>query len=109
MYKLRDEFVTIEIAKLLKELNFNCECLGHYQEGGNPNIPIRLKIGSSMFYKNMNNEEGIWLAPLWQQVFDWLLVKHDIEIHWKNFYAKVKETAVLIAINKYINGNNRNN
>ncbi len=82
--KIKDQFVSYEIALKLKELGFNEECL-------------LINIGNDLFmgtgypksnfkyeFKNLNKpftplyEINI---PLWQQVIDWFRIKYSIHIH----------------------------
>lgn len=58
-----EQFVPYELALKLKELGFNEKCLAHYAFTSlKLNVPV---ITSSHIHK----------APLWQQAFDWLLLK----------------------------------
>ena len=64
---MKEQFVTLEIALKLKELGFNEECLGHFVY--NSGEIHTLHSGTSGSNKQT---DSITLAPLWQQVIDWL-------------------------------------
>jgi len=75
---MKDQFVTYEIAKRLKELGFNESCLGYFDKDSQEFI---WSVGGTV-----NHEDGDELeyncisAPLWQQAIDWLREKHNIEV-----------------------------
>jgi len=71
---MKEQFVTYEIATELKELGFNEPCFGRF-------------VGESTFIldngelsQEQNTTTYAPLAPLWQQVIDWLREKHNIHI-----------------------------
>lgn len=67
---MKKEFVTYEIALKLKELGFDEPCLAsYYHAGRHLDIDEYIKHG-----------EYTLLAPLWQQVIDWIREKHNIHI-----------------------------
>lgn len=87
---MKDQFVTYEIAKKLKELGFNEECLAAYmkspkhliKEQGDFGLrthgnPFGFDIGS-VFNDKLKDQNAA--TPLWQQAIDWLREKHKIEI-----------------------------
>ena len=69
---MKEQFVTYEIALKLKELGFDEPCFGYFP-------PLKKEL--TIWYNSeiTNNGEFI-LAPLWQQVIDWLRLKHLIDI-----------------------------
>ena len=84
--KMKEQFVTYEIALKLKELGFDEPCLAFYQ--GSKDLVQKkpfLKNSKQIYYgqdnigvkespsMNVNN----CTAPLWQQAFIWLLKKLD--------------------------------
>ena len=102
---MREQFVTYEIARSLKELGFNETTMAFF-------------ANEELFPKSMfedNKSKWYISAPLWQQVIDWLWEKHKIfvtmyllppdksHILWlvksnvDNFYSD-KEQAILKAI-----------
>lgn len=69
---MKDQFVTYEIAKKLKELGFNEDCFGCYKV--EPFDPPYLHDST----RGQNSSFGKWVAaPLWQQAIDWLRVEYD--------------------------------
>lgn len=72
---MKKQFATYEIALKLKELGFNEECLGYYH------VNEGYTKGYAFCYsENTRTSDCSVLAPLWQQVIDWLRDKHDIVI-----------------------------
>jgi hypothetical protein len=81
---MKDQFVTYEIAKRLKELGFNEACMAYYQYVYYPTkdrTSLRYCPTQPDCYLNdtddgsrMNGEDCT--APLWQQAIDWLRKKH---------------------------------
>lgn len=67
---MEKQFVTFEIAKDLKELGFDECCLAVYFKD-----KFQLVKGFNINNVDLHvaNEFGGILAPLWQQVFDWVL------------------------------------
>ena len=72
---MKDQFVTYEIAKQLKELGFDEECFGYYHvnEG-------YIKGYAFCYSENTRTSDCSILAPLWQQVIDWFREKYNINI-----------------------------
>ena len=66
---MKEQFVTYVIAKKLKELGFDEECLGSYFEWP---IPDRGTFELSL--------RGTVPAPLWQQVIDWFREEYNLHI-----------------------------
>ena len=75
---MKNQFVPYEMALKLKELGFDVECLASYYHAGK-NLDINQYI---------HNGKYTVLAPLWQQVIDWLRINHNI--HIKVDYYPVK-------------------
>ena len=84
---MEKEFVTYEIAKDLKELNFNAPCVMYYKDYGklhdkhdlwNPGQDGDTTAIDSLELDNMLHYE--YLAPLWQQAIDWLIKEHNLFI-----------------------------
>lgn len=73
---MKEQFVTYEIAKLLKEKGFNEYCLAYYEIGKNT---IQYVRETENPWKNSNIDNWMFVAPLWQQVIYWLEEKHKIE------------------------------
>lgn len=100
-------FVPYAIAKLLKKRGFDEECLGWYQivKPNDIDIPIerngRLHISQ---VKNNNLSSGV-VAPTHQQAVDFLLEKHNLDIHahkmWHysyNYEEKRMETFYQVSV-----------
>ena len=85
---MKEQFVTYEIAKQLKEKGFDEPCFGLYniyETYGQYGI---INIGD-LHLTNVNRgfkSDNAIIAPLWQQVIDWLEEKLDIAIwiEWDN-------------------------
>ena len=92
---MKEQFVTYEIALKLKELDFNEECFGYFNEKKNlilasvsadkkfipfyyTNLYATKWLGSIFSSKNKKN--NICVAPLWQQVIDWFRDEKFINI-----------------------------
>lgn len=60
------EFVLCEQALILRELGFDEYCLGWYSKDG------------SFYEGKMTVHQGLLLAPLWQQAFNWFLNNHGL-------------------------------
>ncbi len=89
-----NEFVTLEIAKKLKELGFNERCMAadyyadgtiliDYAEEGITNKQLDKLIDECNKDSSSNGEELLSYSPtipLWQQAIDWLRKKHKLHI-----------------------------
>ena len=88
---MKSQFVTYEIAKSLKELEFDEPCLAGYENfdcGIQLHIPAgkHSSVSKIPFYKNYSKQNThIVKAPLWQQVIDWFREKYEVDI---NIYIK---------------------
>ena len=73
---MEEQFVTYEIALKLKELGFDECCLAVYFKN-----KFQLVKGFNINNVNLHeaSEMGAILAPLWQQVIDWL--REELNIH----------------------------
>lgn len=97
---MEKKFVTYPVAKALKEVGFDEPCLAIFEpderynhKGENRLVmmgqPNDYEIYSTKsFYRNTDEDEGYlellgnneYLAPLWQDVIEWFMVKHNIYI-----------------------------
>lgn len=77
---MEKQFVTYEIASQLKELGFNEECLGYFKLNEMENH-YHISI---LMYNKLSSEI---LAPLWQQIIEWLGEKYDIKIQIEPTHA----------------------
>lgn len=77
-------FVPFNIAKELKDLNFKEECLKFYlinQLTGESNKILQRSGEVNKWSVDWNSYLSSRIsAPLWQQVIDWFLDTHDIDI-----------------------------
>lgn len=74
---MEDQFVPYELALKLKQLGFNASCLARYRRGKfQSNTLCRL-----IDYNSNPIVMGDISAPLWQQVFDWCIEKHNLTGH----------------------------
>jgi hypothetical protein len=75
---MKDQFVTYEIAKKLKELGFNEPCFTCYSKKNQSDKECKL-FDDEISIHNWNEYSGqTYSSPLWQQAIDWLREKHDI-------------------------------
>lgn len=82
---MQKQFVTYEIAKLLKDNGFREPCLRYYRitpfsKGEQVLCYSDSWLKSAREVNNHNLGEKLTAAPLWQQAIDWLREKHEIEI-----------------------------
>lgn len=76
---MKEQFVPYEIANILIDKGFNENCLGYYESRDN-----MLICRDTSFYELEKYNLGI-LAPLLQQVIDWLESKHGVAINVTTF------------------------
>lgn len=76
---MEKEFVTYEIAKRLKELEFTTKDTFAFwvERTVREKTFIRLSFGIS---DRDDRDEVLFIAPLWQQVIDWLRIEHELII-----------------------------
>jgi len=99
---MKEQFVNYEIALELKELGFNEECIAGYSnvyKKIEPDYKITFEHKRE-FYLIIDEEISIgswigWheircLAPLWQQVIDWLREKKHVNIEIRMNYPEYK-------------------
>lgn len=80
---MEKEFATYEIAYELKRLGFNEKCLGFWSVNLLNSSYTELKYGMKLFTNDsveLSDHESNVLAPLWQQVIDWLAKTYDVYI-----------------------------
>jgi len=84
---MKEQFATYEIALRLKELGFDKSCLAIFSE----NNSFKISMFGQRFYTIIETSDDFAedieindvLAPLWQQVIDWLREKRVIiELNW---------------------------
>jgi len=79
---MEKQFVTYEIALILKELGFDEPCMARFKIRTNELTEV-MSPKLQMFVRTESQEEfrwQMWSAPLWQQVIDWLIENYDIII-----------------------------
>lgn len=79
---MEEQFVPYELALKLKELGFDEYCIAFYAAGYDPlgNDIVSLAPLTSDATIGFKGNKDTLLAPLWQQVIDWLREKHNIEV-----------------------------
>lgn len=96
---LQDQFVSYEIAKELKELEFDEPCLGYYSiiyNSVDQSYSGQLVLGEDPEYLTCQKKmhfilgQNILLAPLYQQCIDWFREKHGINIYVSNSHCYPK-------------------
>lgn len=75
MENLSDLFVPYKIALRLKIKGFNEPCLAIYNNSSIPFI-----AGNTPVFNDKTEDESIITAPVYEQVVDWFLEKHNILI-----------------------------
>jgi hypothetical protein len=81
---MKEQFVTFKIAELLKKLNFNEPCLSLWRLiDSEPVFNITSDPCYSVSQEKVSYIHGrnAILAPLWQQVQDWVLKTYNVEYH----------------------------
>jgi hypothetical protein len=83
---LESQFVPYKYSKELAEIGFDEFCLAVFNDKGEIEIVSRMAM----------NIKGFPIcAPLWQQLFEWFLENHKIEVQ----IHKYKEDSYFISIN----------
>lgn len=72
---MEEQFVTFPIAEKLKELGFDEPCLGVF------GLYSKELLISEASKGLCNADHELILAPLWQQVLQWLREKHNVYFH----------------------------
>ena len=96
---MKKQFVTYEIALALKELSFNEPCFGRWFIGDDSYKEAIFfnQDHNNKVISNSNITEGYSiLAPLWQQVIDWILHKYNIWVVVDTSLIKFYEKNVLL-------------
>ena len=76
---MKEQFVTYEIAKALKELGFDEECYGYYNSKGELLFPQNgvTIVKDWIWVGNQCVRIDMVLAPLYQQAFQWFRELND--------------------------------
>lgn len=103
---MKEQFVPYDIALKLKELGFDEECLGYFNNDKILKNILNPKDCNNTFLKGLN----LLSAPLWQQAIDFLKKRKVLVAErwdgweygaydWDDFiYCETKEEAILKAI-----------
>lgn len=82
---MKNQFVTIEVAKKLKELGFEEPVLAYWDLKNDQLIIKQIDYGYSkedgQYRDYYLDEKHSLLAPLWQQVQEWILSNHSLDVH----------------------------
>lgn len=76
---MKEQFATYEIAFKLQEKGFDEPCFMYW----NPKVDGSMQL----WFSDVEPLMMICTAPLWQQVLEWLRVKHDMHIIIKLGYG----------------------
>ena len=76
-----EEFVTIEISKLLEELEFDGYCMAYYRGGDGTLLLAKERVDKTWIEEHSSkNHSKYYLAPTQQMVKRWLKEVHEIFI-----------------------------
>lgn len=89
----KEDYVSFEVAKLLREKGFDLKCNHYWWQHNNE---TRLDSEGFRFTKEwleVNNDcyEGVWLAPTLYEAAKWLRKTHDIHIVVSPHYSRKYE------------------
>jgi hypothetical protein len=94
---MKEQFVTYEIALALKELGFDKPCFATYKKNAchsktpfeyDIDFHTKVEMSSGVIPKNSDYINDWVSAPIYQQVIDWFIEKHDINIEVRKNYPK---------------------
>lgn len=75
MATIKEDYVSYEVARLLKEKGFNWDCITYYVDSNPNNVQY-----SMLFENNTTWEERCCSAPTHQMTMAWLREVHNINI-----------------------------
>lgn len=75
--KLKKEFVGFELALKVKGMGFNEPCLAHYDDEV---LELEWDEDGEWTNEEWSEYDNCCMAPLWQQVLDWLGTKYNFHI-----------------------------
>lgn len=99
---MKNQFVPYELVVKLKELGFDMKCLAYYDMQG-VFYPMGTVIGPDTIhfgtfipkYQYKEELEPLVAAPLWQQVFEWFMLNHNmngyITNNDKHFFPHIRK------------------
>lgn len=82
---MKELFVTHQIAKDLKELSYDGECLTKFIKTGKLKYHPACLSGVTSFNSKIIGDACA--APLWQQAIDWFDEEHNISIEIERWYS----------------------
>ena len=85
-------FVPYTLAIKLKELGFDEPCFGYWYTEQESYKKVDIQISTIDF---LSDEQDYILAPLWQQAFDWMREKHDLQ-YWLHDGGMLGKTFIKI-------------
>lgn len=74
---MKEQFCTYEIAKQLKSLGFEEKCLRYFINIGNDEFGL-MDDACEVLASELDEDQI--LAPLWQQIYDWFKIKHNLGV-----------------------------
>lgn len=77
-------FIPYELAVIAKEKGFNDYCLNAYNDRGK--MPY-----SDKHCKNSSLLNGFVAAPLYQQIVDWFMTEHKLQVLWSSDKDKMND------------------
>lgn len=121
---MKKQFATYEISKALKELGFDENCFGYYENQdkhlviyySNLNLTDKQNKRPSLYKsdnKNYSLPQWATSAPTWQQVIDWFREKHHIHIepalvvHTLNYIGFIRRVGKKKNVFELMKRNNR--
>lgn len=78
----KEDFVSLEVAKLLKEKGFNLKCNHYWWQHQDEIILDWEGFKFTREWLEVNNDcyDAVWLAPTLYEAAKWLRIKHDIYV-----------------------------
>lgn len=79
----KEDYVSLEVAKLLKEKGFEEECRCLYQSiRDDDKEDDCFRYSDDICFKNRKEDKKIFAAPSLRQAKYWLMLNHNIFIYW---------------------------
>ena len=105
-HSLEFEFIPYEEALALKELGFDEECFGFFDDIDDDHELFLIRTQTWNAVHNLNKH--LTRAPLYQQAFRWFRDVHDLDFTVINIRHKTYEEAELACLRKLIDLVNQN-
>ena len=105
-HSLEFEFIPYEEALALKELGFDEECFGFFDDIDDDHELFLIRTQTWNAEHNLNKH--LTRAPLYQQAFRWFRDVHDLDFTVINIRHKTYEEAELACLRKLIDLVNQN-